>query len=1582
MASDSSPSDADFVALLLKSRLELLDLSTRNRLLNAPRLSKYANALDIADEISREVYRLLVVESRSLSFKPGRESPLDGLPGESPGEDGDWATLPQPDDDEPVDERGVAARHTDSALQTRLSSHALQRRLLTLYYDSKTLLEEQGVNILYLAVGLLTWFDAPSSAIERYAPLVLIPVTLERSTASDRFRVRWSGEDPLPNLTLIAKMKSDFGLILPEFDFSDDFDFDLYVHSVRQATTAQPRWRVLPDDMLLGFFSFAKFLMYRDLDPANWPEDGNPVNHPSIRALLRDGFNSTIPLLHGDAQSAAIARLASDSFIMDADSSQSLAIEEVRRGANLVIQGPPGTGKSQTIANIIADAVRRGQRVLFVAEKLAALEVVKRRLDSVGLDACCLELHSNKANKRAVLAELKRTLDLGRPVPPGDASAIPALESARATLDRHCEQIGSSPAPGAGSIFESLGHLIAFQAAGLQNAGFELPAAPLWDAYFLRQQEALVSSLSDRIAQDGVPCHHPWYGVHRPSILPADRLSLLGAIGDAIRLINQWRSLASQLSSSLNLPCPTCLDGATAMLRLAAIVSDAPNLDRDHIAHASWADLHSLAALLGKGLRYRADLASLGPSLTEQAWTGSLTDTSHAIDAHGDSLFRWLFPSHRRAVRHIESLVHHAPPASRSERLQLLGRIRELRELRAFLDSSGHPGFDAFGRLWNRSDSDWDALTQLVQWASLAGDLAGPARLLLAHSPQIAHIRATFSQLQALSRELPPLLSSLTSDLHLDCAQALNAPSLSAVPFESLLQRFDQWLNAPELLSRWITFNALRLKAIQGGLAPLAEDLWTGRLPHDRALSAFRLALHSSIVKTGFASSSDLSAFDGAQHDSVLARYRRLDSATHFVARFQAAASHWEHIPKSASAVGPLGILRTEIEKRRKHLPIRQLVKHCGPAIQALKPVFMMSPLSIAQFLEPGAVRFDLVLFDEASQVQPVDALGAVARAHQLVVVGDDRQLPPTRFFSRLTSDGDLNEDEVGEGVRDIESILGLCRARGVPQSMLRWHYRSRHHSLIAVSNREFYHNSLFIVPSPWAESSTMGLRFNFIRDGIFDSGATATNVVEAKAVAAAVMRHARAFPDLSLGVATFSVKQKQAILDELELLRRRQPELESFFSDNPDEPFFVKNLENIQGDERDVVMISIGYAKNKSGYMAMRFGPLSADGGERRLNVLISRAKIRCEVFSSIVSDEIDLERGRGHGVAALKTFLCFAEKGILGVAQSTGRDHDSPFEEAVASAIQSRGFEVRKQVGLAGFFIDLAVVHPSQPGRYVLGIECDGATYHSTISTRDRDRLRQAVLEDHGWRIHRIWSIDWFQRPNQELDRLIDAIQNAISDAAADPAAPSQLGVSIDTAPLQRADPGASSPAPLSLPYVEACFPVPSHIPLHEVSTGEMLRVVTQIVQTEGPIHADEIVARVRQLWNLARAGSRIQAAVGKAIDSALAASLLRSNSGFISAPDTIVCPRDRSRVASATLRKPSMLPPAEIDAAILALIRAHHGAGTDELTIQVPRLLGYAAVSSQLRSLVEHQITQLQSAATIGINGGMWSISSPKP
>ncbi|NHZ84021.1 DUF3320 domain-containing protein [Massilia sp. CCM 8695] len=1814
---------------LERARMELLDLSARNRLLNIPRSAKATRIIDVTDERSSDIFRMLVTENRSLTFLPGRSAAYPGGAAELDQDADVLDELAQPDD--AVDERGVMLRHNDTKLQTKLTSKGLQKRLLDLCNDARTLEEEQGVNILFLTLGTLKWIDPANARNIRYAPLILIPVSLQRGNAAEQFKLRWRQEELSANLSLEAFLSRVHGITLPPFEAGDDFDPAAYIAEVTRAVASKQDWRVLADDVVLGFFSFAKFLMYRDLDPAVWPVQEGLLGQPLMRGLLSDGFTSNALTIPDGTPIDSVIPPSDLLHIVDCDSSQALAVHDVRSGRNLVIQGPPGTGKSQTIANIIASAVADGKSVLFVAEKMAALDVVKRRLDHAGVGDACLELHSNKANKRVLLEELRRTADLGAPRGELPATLNARLQLARDTLNGHADRMHAPHPVARLTPYQVIGHITELQrqrVAPLQDA-FDQPDT--WTPDDRAQRYQLASELAQRLADMGLPAQHPWRGVRMTNISPTEMERLGQRITHSSTGLSELAASQTGLAASLDMGPPDSCDDFARIAAMAERVASAPRLSRQALSSPVWrTQREELANLVEQGAQYAQLLAFLDGKVSPAAWTmdlkparmalrplpagmsdeafgriarlaaqlpallqdterlrqhlgasartGTLADIGkalilgqriacapdvsaevlaasvwdHGIEQaadlaeavaslqeargylqnkvldfawetdlagvrqvlaiHGNSMLRFLRDDWRRAnglvksvlripdielasqidildrltagqqtmrflrendqlgraafgadwraersspvplralvawmrtlrgmgpeprliaasvsdrpalavrVDHVQRsldntltllrdcwndcgaairdmfpdilTVEHADlsavgtfvaaidgalgtvrsalafrPARLSDLLPVLDALTSAQRLAASIDGARVLGEQAFGAHWQGAASDWPFLVGAAQW--IAANLALPA-MVARHDERDLPLRRAHVLEQtyiAWKNELAGLFETLCTDAH----ALFGADSIAQVPIADILVHFGQWITHAEQLSRWVTWRERSGKARLMGMARFVDEMESGRLAASAAPACFNMSYFEALYAAQVRAEPALATFDGQVHDSEVRQFVELDLQRIAAASIEVARAHFKRIPQGGGAIGPLGVLRGEMARRRGHMPIRQLMLKAAPAIQALKPVLMMSPLSVAQFLPPGQLTFDLLVMDEASQIQPVDALGAIARCRQVVVVGDERQLPPTRFFAKMTSDaGDELDTDGGEAqVADIESILGLFTARGLPQRMLRWHYRSRHQSLIAVSNSQFYENKLFIVPSPYTQEAGMGLRFTHVADGVFDSGNTGTNVPEAKAVAEAIMRHALQTPQHSLGVATFSVVQRKAIEDQLELLRRANQQAEGFFQSHPSEPFFVKNLENVQGDERDVILISVGYGRNASGQVNMRFGPLSAEGGERRLNVLISRAKRRCEVFSSITDEDIDLERGKGKGVQAFKLFLRYARTGQLGVAFRSGRDYDSMFEVDVAAAIKERGFEVHPQVGIAGFFIDLAIPDPDRPGRYLLGIECDGAAYHSSSSARDRDRLRQAVLEDHGWIIHRIWSTDWFQRPQEQLARVIAAIHEARKtlDARAEESkklhqAPAPQSVRIEREIVTEVAIVPVEEAPQRRNrYVEASMVRPEgDYELHEAPLEVLVDLVEQIVYIEGPVHLDEIVVRLRKAWGLQRVGSRMEAATEKAVDAAVASGLVARLNGFVWKPGSPVTVRDRTFVESEGLRRANMLPPKEIEVAIIEVVERHFGASQEEIVQAVLKMFGFKPIQGPLREAVQMRL-----------------------
>ncbi len=647
-----------------------------------------------------------------------------------------------------------------------------------------------------------------------------------------------------------------------------------------------------------------------------------------------------------------------------------------------------------------------------------------------------------------------------------------------------------------------------------------------------------------------------------------------------------------------------------------------------------------------------------------------------------------------------------------------------------------------------------------------------------------------------------------------------------------------------------------------------------------------------------------------------------------------------------------------------------------------------MSPLSVSQFLPSTVLKFDLIVFDEASQICTEDALGSIYRGNQLVVAGDNRQLPPTAFFQQGTTEeydwDDINDEEFAI----FESILDECKAIGLPEKMLKWHYRSKHESLIAFSNNRFYNDRLVTFPSSRFKHDTLGIKFVYVPDGIYDRGGKRNNPREATVVADLVFEQLRLYPNKTLGIVAFNLPQMTTIEDQIELRRRAEPEFENFFKEDRLEGFFVKNLENVQGDERDVIIFSIGYGYDQQRRFPMNFGPLNKPGGERRLNVAVTRAREKVILVSSIKASDIDLNKTQAAGVLNLYHYLDYAERGTVAMElshpQGTG-EYESPLEEDVASEIRHLGYEVIPQVGCSGYRIDLGVIDPAEPGRFLLGVECDGATYHSAYTARDRDRIRQQVLEAFGWRIHRIWSPDWVNRRDTEIKRLKQAIEDTGQHVShypesANPGSEKEsirtLDLQIETESVKLRPSEEAGILAGTIPYkickLWASSDIGSefHLPLFR---QEQSRLLAKLVREEGPVHVQYAARRLVSAWRLGRIGSRVVDAIKEVVRLCQKEGNLRIEGEFLWPPQvTEVLVRVPTQGVPESLRAIEHIPPEEIRGAMILIIRQAVGISVESLLIETARIFGFNRTGDNIRKELIKVFKELQEEGIIVQNG----------
>ena len=1550
------------------ARTKLLDTGTRNRLIHVNRNNRRANCLNIINERAAAVFDVLRVRGSRMRFEPTGRDAARG--------DADLVLFNLDD------ELDAEARHTDRYLETPSGPDALQKRLLRLAKDAKTAEEEQGINVLYLALGFLTWFETPSSSVQREAPLILLPVELIRDDRRSTYDIVCRSDDITTNLPLQERLKQDFGVALPDIDADDEDGFTPsgYFARVRDAIAGRERWRIEPDAMQLGFFSFAKLLMHHDLDPAKWADDKLTGN--LIGDLLQGGLAADASPFGTAAPLDEILAPADIVQVVDADASQTKVIEEVRRGGNLVVQGPPGTGKSQTITNIIAAAVHDGRRVLFMAEKMAALSVVRNRLERTGLGDVCVELHSRSANKRALAQELGRTLSAGGRAP----VAPPPPEALREARDRlndivkmlHDDLDGLDYAP-----FDAIAESVRFIGRGAPPPALLLDGLERLSGSDRQRIAGNVAGYVRAMVGSDYRTEHPFAACGALDLQPTDLQRMESELDVVVAALDEVGARTAAFRAA-GLAMPETLEAVAACQPALDVIRAKPEQADDYVAalfdRAEAPRLHEALRAGEAWTKAKADLALVA----EHAWQTPVAPLRVAVARGAASLFTRLFGfGYRRACGELRGMLRGELPASAAERLHLIDLLVEAQRQRALLAENEAWLSSALGDHWRGERTDFAGARRAAEWMQAARTLGVSA------AEELPRVLGRLAE--PLTADLPDLTARAEQAavralerLRCDLVALGLGDSPRQAPIAALRDRLARMRDQAKRYGEWAalghSINAVR----EDGLGELIDLTASGAVEVEKAEEEFGYACAEARWRHARRERPGLNALVGMDRHELAAVFRererdRLDAVPCLIL-----ARHREQLPRGAD--GEMGIIRGEINRKRRHKSIRRLMLEAGAMVQRIKPVFLMSPISIAQFLPPGALDFDVLVIDEASQVRPEDALGAIARARQIVVVGDQKQLPPTSFFDRLTNLDDPEKDDEeangeppqGAKATEMESVLTLCEARGLPRRMLEWHYRSRDPSLIRVSNLEFYDNNLVLPPSPLQLDDDYGLKFRLI-PGVYSSrsrgaGRAGTNKIEAHAVVDAMARHAREWPGLSLGVVAFSKAQSDMMTEVLEHERRQDEQLDDLLHEGKNEDVFVKNIENVQGDERDVIFISVGYgpAEPSGRLTRMNFGPVNGEGGERRLNVLFSRARVRCEVFASFEPGDIDLSRTSREGPRVLKRFLEFAKSRRIDQRLPTGLGADSPFEEDVARVIRGFGYQVDLQVGSAGFHIDLGIRGRERPGQYILAVECDGATYHSALWARERDRLRQDVLESLGWRFHRIWSTDWFHRRAQEIERLrqvlkeaAEAARDGIAVRGANGGANGCAEVAEQEAVEQASEPVDASDMPrVEVPaYRKAELQVVSYAEPHEYPLDDLSRLVTRIVDAEGPIHVDEVARRVSAAFGKARTGGRIAAATLEALRHAgTAGQILRDDDFWMTDAQREDTPiRDRS-AESRSILNVAALPGIEIRAAAKLLERESGRMESRAQVRAVARLLGFRQVRPDLQAAIQSALEEV--------------------
>lgn len=1299
------------------ARKELLDLSFKNPLLNYK--LRATTGLEFKSLNASDIFNALVNESKKIGFTL------------------DYVT-------------------SSNKLYVDVDDKELKRRLNKTYRQAKLYLEEKGANILFLTLGFLKWKEGE----EVYrSPLILVPVDLEKSENQEKYSLVYNGEEVRLNISLITKIKSEYNIDISLDEDEDIKDIDAYFRSVDEKVKNREGFEVEATKGAFDFFSYAKYLMYKDLDLDVWTNEKGELDNDVLKKLFVTNFDDKLTDNNNLERDLTPSKIYN---VVDADSSQAKVIYEILQGKNMVIQGPPGTGKSQTITNIIASNLVKGKSVLFVSEKKAALEVVKRRLENIGLGDLVLELHSEKTNKKDVLHSIEQTLSLGEPKDEEDNELEKKYDLTKFELDEYKRIVNSTISNSSLPLIEVYGEALKIKNR-LDELNVRFPRMSfkdisIWSHDDFSRKLDIAKEFEALVLRVGKIEKHPLYGITLEHCLPyeqvtlkeklsdledslADLISTISEIGsifqnksintlfDSGRLINsinaleKYRSLALINVSDLYLLSSS--DDVTNLIKLAKNFQEDIKKEYKDTAYLESKEYVNKYEEYEKLSFFKKKKSEIPLELNKYFFLNKVGNKDrknlylhlkkYNLLMSNEAMFKYLFKEEYKGLfstdwNHIINLLNPA-----KEFLEKLSNYSILSQTRQVIYSE-------------------DKIDELI-------DLRQTYFERKKDFEDKLHSFFTFAAFDSLKR-------FDYNYWYLDCS------------FVELKRIIHSWIINIDSVIDVVRYNSLVHEFKNEGMEELLNYYYdTNKVEYLDLILSFEY--YDALINYAYSLNSTLSSFKEFKIERLISLFKELDAKMMVENIKKVLKVHYSLMPKINDNSKDMALIRRELNKKRNKMPIRRLLLKASSAILKIKPVFMMSPISVASFLPPKEVVFDLVVFDEASQVRPVEAFGALLRAKQIVVVGDSKQLPPTNFFDNLTNKYDEVNDEDYD-VSNMESILTLLLAMNIPQRTLSWHYRSRNRSLISLSNNEFYEGELKVFPSVYDSDPSKGLVFNYIKDSFYARGTTRVNKIEAKEVIKAVFEHAKNNRDLSLGVASFSLAQQEELYKEFEaqLKKCTDEEVKSFFTMHKDEPFFIKNLESVQGDERDVIFISIGYGYDEDGHITMDFGPLNKDGGERRLNVLITRAKVKCEVFSNITCNDINLSKTDAKGVVALKRFLDYAQNRIIYLNRNKESCSDD-FIDFIYDKLLDYGYVVDKNIG-KDVGIDLAIFDKAK-NRYVVGLECDGGAYKNLVNTTDRERIRRNVLKSLGWKIYHVWSPDFYRNPKNEFDKILDFIQEA---------------------------------------------------------------------------------------------------------------------------------------------------------------------------------------------------------------------------
>ena len=1421
---------------------KLLDFSLRNSLLNF-RITK--NALPIL------THDLAALED---SLADGVSFSIRELPSEWTASLRD-ARLYEIENENDLATNIASEEFKSKRLCAVMHDEELEKTLKNIYRTTKSSIEENGSNTLFLALGFLKWYESDISEKPRYAPLIMIPVELVKSSHNKGYLLRSRQEETQINVTLIEYLRQIFELKIPSLDpLPEDehgTDIPLVFNTVRNCILDKKRWNVV-DTACLGQFSFGQFVMWSDLR-----NRADELMQNKVVAGLIDKKITVEQEENPLTVSELDERIAPDDLAipLSADSSQMLAIAEAAKGKSFVLHGPPGTGKSQTITNLIANALYHGKSVLFVAEKMAALNVVQHRLENIGLAPFCLELHSNKASKSSVLSQLEKSLEVGRIKHPEKYKATAdRLKAMRAGMNGVIDGLHKKHDSNI-SVYDAIEQYENY--ADFKNKVIipqELVSSITEDKIDLLSSH--ITGYANSVDAVGDIVNNPLKDISLTEYSIPLREKLYSDCVNLLNLYNNAKSSVERIFGTFNINAKLSEKSIKNILNLcrALLIPSAfsPSLILENNYNAVTQKLNNYYESICNENREKQEI--------EKVFTSGIYEYNciQALNEWNVAQSSWIFSRNSKQKKLLKEVATFCvmPNAVTKENIinwyQRLINFNKLHndnitcgnELRYILNELGSD----FKQAIDKTDSVYNAIS-VYNYNEIRTILNAFKNINLAQLGNDVNCAENYI-----------LKWNEFSDVfkvNIDNEQSNNWLDRTGNTLNNISKNIDKLYAVTE-------YNAKREQLANEQLECICNAVESGIVNKENAVDAFRCNVYYALALKYISVDESLSTFRSNSFEQTIKEYHALIDEYSKLTVQELVAKLSSQVPVSGSAgasSSELGILKRAIKSNGRMMSIRKLFNEIPALLRRLCPCMLMSPISVAQYIDPSFPKFDLVVFDEASQLPTSEAVGTIARGENVVVVGDPNQLPPTSFFKSNRIDEENIENE------DLESLLDDCLSISMPQMYLKWHYRSRHESLIAYSNMKYYDNKLYTFPSPNDRVSAVKLVHI---DGYYDKGGTKQNKAEAEAVVNEIIRRLsdEQLRTKSIGVVTFNIIQQNLIEDMLADEFSKKPELEKFDSESA-EPVFVKNLENVQGDERDVILFSVGYGPDKDGKVSMNFGPLNRDGGWRRLNVAISRARQEMIVYSTLTPEQIDLSRTRALGVEGLKGFLKFAgqNRNIVIPDGKVSVHNDNRVIEEIAKEIEKLGYKVNCNIGCSEYKIDIGIVDPENPDSYLLGILADGENCKNSATSKDRFVLQPDVLAGLGWKIMRVWTLDWLDNSARVIDKIKSEIENAVADKNTKHEVGEQN--KAKTFEFEKLDTSSFENCRMRK-YEDVNIPILGNSDSFYATSAEVdiQKLMFKIISAQAPISKKSLYKSVLSAYGISRSGNRAEAILDRVL------------------------------------------------------------------------------------------------------------------